>query len=42
LRTAYTQATAVLDARRAYRSLSADLAAAEDLLARLGRTLTPP
>jgi histidine ammonia-lyase len=36
LRTAYAQATAVLDPERADRSLSADLAAAEDLLARLG------
>ena len=36
LRTAHTEATAVLDARRDDRSLSADLAAAELLLARLG------
>jgi histidine ammonia-lyase len=39
LRTAYTHATAVLDARRTDRSLSADLAAAEILLARLGHVL---
>jgi histidine ammonia-lyase len=36
LRTAYAQATAVLDPERADRSLSADLASAEDLLGRLG------
>jgi histidine ammonia-lyase len=39
LRTAYMHATAVLDARRTDRSLSADLAAAEILLARLGHVL---
>jgi hypothetical protein len=36
LRSAYAQATAVLDAGRADRSLSADLATAEGLLAWLG------
>ena len=36
LRTAYAQATEVLDAERTDRSLSADLAAAETLLTRLG------
>ncbi len=42
LRAAYAQATAVLDARRADRSLSTDLAAAEGLLARLGHTHAAP
>jgi histidine ammonia-lyase len=42
LRSAYLQATAVLDARRADRSLSADLAAAQELLARLGRAHASP
>ena len=42
LRTAYAQATAVLDPRRADRSLSADLATAEDLLARLGHVHPAP
>jgi histidine ammonia-lyase len=38
LRSAYAQATEVLDERREDRSLSADLAAAEALLPRLGHT----
>jgi histidine ammonia-lyase len=42
LRNAYLQAAAVLDARRADRSLSADLTAAQDLLARLGRAHASP
>ena len=42
LRAAYAQATAVLDAQRADRSLSTDLAVAEGLLARLGRTHASP
>jgi histidine ammonia-lyase len=42
LRSAYLQATAVLDARRADRSLSADLAAAQELLAQLGHAHASP
>ena len=42
LHAAYVQATSVLDPRRADRSLSADLAAAEGLLTRLGRTHAAP
>jgi histidine ammonia-lyase len=42
LRSAYLQATAVLDARRADRSLTADLAAAQELLAQLGHAHASP